>query len=110
MADTIKWNGLKRTPLRKVSKKQAEKNKLWLKIKGERIAYLVEKYDYCPCEYCKAVVGKLGRAAHHIIRRWRSGTDTPGNCYICHRQCHDYIHLKGIKVKQEDFQGYKGGE
>lgn len=95
---------MKRVALKKVSDKQKEKNKLWWKIKGERIAYLVDKYEYCPCEYCKAVVGKHGRAAHHIDRN--RNNNTKENCYIVHRLCHDHIHLKNIKVKQEGFEGY----
>ena len=78
----------------------------WLNIKQERIKYLIEKYGYLPCEYCGKIIGRLGRAAHHILRRYRGGGHNKENCYICHRRCHDYIHLKRLKVKQEDFQSY----
>ncbi len=92
------WNGLRR-----VSKKQKEKNKLWSKVKAERVTYLTEKYEYLPCEYCKQSVSNPD--AHHIDGN--RNHNTPDNIYLAHRLCHSHIELNNIRVSQEDFQGLK---
>ena len=92
------WNGLRR-----VSSKQKKKNTLWSKVKRERIAYLIEKYGYLPCEYCKANVTKPD--AHHIDEN--RNPNTPANCFIADRLCHDFIKLNNLEVTQEGFEGYE---
>ncbi len=82
---------MKKTPLRKVSKKQAIKNKIWREITllkwGKQNHY---------CSWCGRYVDNPD--GHHIIRRSRGRIDTEDNCYIVHRICHDFIGLNNIDV------------
>jgi len=97
---------MKRTPLRKVSQKQAEKNRIWNEITDE----VCEKSGYI-CFYC----GKKGQRdnpddprtyldGHHIIKR-RFNIHTKENCYPCHRApCHREIEDKNIIVSIGDYK------
>lgn len=96
---------MKRTPLRKVSTKQAIKNKLWNKITNE----VCFELDYI-CQYC----GKHGQRlnpsgwdyldGHHIIKR-RFNIHTKENCYPVHRvPCHREIEDKNIQVQIGDYK------
>jgi len=90
---------MKRTPLRKVSPKQAEKNRAWRKITDK----LCEETGY-RCLWC----GYRGQrtipewldwlTGHHIKKRSRGGSYTKDNCYICHIPCHDEIERENIDV------------
>ena len=90
---------MKRSPLRKISKKQAEKNKLWKLItitKAINLGYI--------CQWC----GKKGRfdgsmnslSGHHIIKRSQGRLDTDENCYVCHWLCHQFIDDNSIDVSK----------
>ena len=103
------WNSTIRT----VSKRQAEKLKLWDKITRDRTAYLTDKYGKPICEYC----GKSGYEydnespfylrGHHIDKDRKN--NTPENCYVCHNApCHQYITDNHVVVWQEDFWKRKG--
>lgn len=97
---------MKRTPFKKVSKKQALKLAKWQAVKIVRIHYLISKYGAPVCEYCGE--NKSGHEfwildGHHIDGN-RNNND-PSNCYVCHRICHSWIEDHNIKVKQEGFEG-----
>ena len=91
-------------PFRKVSKKQAIKNRVWGKVKTRRLRYLYDKYGYFPCECC----GKAGIVGgdsfdtldpHHIdVDR---NNNTYENCFIVRRECHTFITDNNIRVTQE---------
>ena len=100
---------MKKTPLKKISKKTRARNTLWKDITARRIQYLRNKYHRTLCEYC----GKYGVLfswemnglwGHHIDKN--RNNPTPENCYIAHNApCHSYITDNNVVVEQEDFQG-----
>lgn len=95
---------MKKTPLRKVSSKQKEKNRIWNEITNERCREL-----NMVCQYC----GKRGQRdepnrwgyldGHHIIKR-RFNVHNRENCYPCHRHCHEEIERKNIQVSIGDYK------
>ena len=71
---------MKRTPLKRISKKQAERNRLF----NEAVPVKIGR-----CEEC----GKFANLdRHHKIHRSQGGKDTPDNivylCRICHMKAH----------------------
>ena len=99
---------MKRTPLKKKSTKQKERDDEWAKAKVQRRRHLSHKYEYDICEFCGKVgyVGNTGLyhlGGHHIDRNRSNNTEE--NCYSCHRICHSYITDNNIAVQQEDFYG-----
>ena len=101
---------LRRTALKRKSKKQIERDKEWAKVKLERQVYLNDKYGFDICESC----GKAGHVrydpedfawltAHHIDRNRRN--NNPSNAYIAHLICHGDITRLNLNVVQEDFRG-----
>ena len=98
---------MKRSRINPISAKQKEKNRIWKGVTDARCC----KLNFV-CEYC----GKDGQRqtldrwdyldGHHIIKR-RFNDNTSGNCYICHRLCHQEIELKHIQVAQGDYETRK---
>jgi len=90
---------MRRTRLKPVSPKQAEKNRAWRKITDE----LCEERKYI-CQWCgyrgqRTIPERLDwLTGHHIIKRSRGGIYTKENCYICHITCHDEIERENIDV------------
>ena len=92
---------MKRTVLRKISPKQAEKNRAWRKIVDE----LCQELDY-RCQWC----GYKGQrtvperwidwlTGHHIVSRARGGIYTKENCFLVHQSCHQEITDNSIDVR-----------
>jgi len=86
---------MKRTPLKRISKKQAERNRLF----NEAVPVKIGR-----CEEC----GKLANLdRHHKIHRSQGGKDTPDNiaylCRICHMKAHGQV------VIDSEPQWNKGG-
>ncbi len=97
---------MKRSYIKRVSKKQQIKLNKWRAITLERATYLAEKYGYALCEYCGGAEGGHELTSfdgHHIDKNRRNNTQE--NCYICHRICHGKITDENLLVTHEDFQG-----
>ena len=94
----------RKTPLKPISEKGKAKAKVWENIFAIRLGKLYIKYGWHICEYC----GQPGRRnasfnrldGHHIIHKSLGGKDTPDNCFVCHRLCHDFIQLNHIDVTE----------
>lgn len=110
------WNGLKRTPLKatkglkKVSEKQAAKNKIWREITLDRKLQIIRKFGTLICEYCgKPESGHeiqgLPWDGHHIDGD--RNNNTPENNFIAYRTCHSYITDHNLKVTQLDLSAEK---
>ncbi len=95
-----KSSGLKaKKQINKISKKQAERNKLWSEITNQKIELTGHR-----CQWC----GKLGQrtgtdnflSGHHILKR-RYHVDTLDCCYIAHWiTCHQFIETHNIDVRK----------
>jgi len=91
---------MRKMPLRKVSPKQAKKNKVWRRITDE----LCQETGYV-CHWC----GHKGQrtmperldwlVGHHIVSRARGGAYTKENCFLVHQSCHQELTDKNIDVK-----------
>ena len=85
--------------MRKVSPKQAEKNRAWRGIVDE----LCRENRYV-CQWCgfrgqRTVPERFDwLTGHHIVSRARGGIYTKENCYICHITCHDEITRENADV------------
>lgn len=79
---------MKRTPLRKVSKKQAIRNREWNKT----VAFLVADRAKYHCENCGQLPDWRGLQGHHIIKR-RFNNDDPDNIEILCAKCHNVRHF-----------------
>ncbi len=94
---------MKKTPLKKVSDKTRERNIKWAKIRLEKIQEQIKERGYAYCEECNMwgyvdlVEGVEFKYldAHH--KDWRRSNCTKENCKICHRICHERLHLSNIK-------------
>jgi 5-methylcytosine-specific restriction endonuclease McrA len=82
----VKSKGLKRTLIKKVSKKQAKRNR--------ELAKIEEPIDG-RCQNCHDLPDFRGLAKHHIKLRSRGGKDNPENLIWVCGKCHNYFH--GIK-------------
>ncbi len=80
---------LKRTPLNKVSKKQAKENALWSKIKSERKDKLIAKFGYLLCELCRQWISSSEAEGHHNDHNRRN--NTLDNCRILCHNCNCYV-------------------
>ena len=90
---------MRRTPLRKVSHKQAEKNRAWRKITDELCRELGYVCGWCGYKGQRTVPERMDwLTGHHIISRARGGIYIKENCYICHITCHQFIHDNNIDV------------
>ena len=107
----MKRSPLKRkTPLRKITPKTADRNQIWKEICLWRINWIVALVGYLICEWC----GERGSLdSESFIGVWghhkngdRNDTNL-GNCYICHTAtCHHFIQENHIdcnvyKTKKE---------
>lgn len=93
---------MKRTPLRKKSKKQTEKDKHWKEVTNQKAKDLSFR-----CQWC----GQLGTrvwnenpwqylSGHHKIKR-RFNIHTYENCYLCHvLPCHHFLETLGVDVRE----------
>jgi hypothetical protein len=76
---------LAKTPIKKVSKKQAKENTIWRKVKQERIKLIIDKYGYLMCELCKKALDMSGAEGHHNNHNRRE--NSPSNirilCHVC---------------------------
>ena len=90
---------MRRTPLKPVSQRQAEKNRAWRRITGE----LCEATGYI-CSWCgskgqRTVPERLDwLTGHHIISRARGGIYTKENCYIVHQSCHQEVTDNNVDI------------
>ena len=91
---------MRRTPLRKVSHKQAEKNRAWRGIVDE----LCRENRYV-CQWCgfrgqRTVPERFDwLTGHHIVSRARGGIYTRENCFLVCQSCHQMITDSNIDVK-----------
>lgn len=81
------------TPLRKVSPKQAARNRLLAKLKREMIAEQVKERGYNWCETCGMRCDKTVLELDHKVQRSLGGTDDRDNLQLldwaCHRGKHE---------------------
>ena len=78
--------------MKKISKKQQARNKLWREITLLKWAELGRK-----CQWCGYYV--VNPVGHHIRKRSMGRVDTPKNCYVCHElPCHNFIETQGVDV------------
>jgi len=82
---------MRRTRLKPISEKQRAKNAHWKEVtdrKAEDLGYI--------CQWCGLVGSRVldddwaHLDGHHVIKR-RYNVNTPENCYVCHRLCHQFI-------------------
>lgn len=90
---------MKRTPLRKISGRQAIKNREWAKVGEVRAEAIIEIYGYVLCERCGRRMVTWHN--HHNVPRARGGGYIFVNsrliCFLCHIQVTDYPEdLKGL--------------
>lgn len=51
------------------------------------------------CPICQTkITGTTGWHVHHITRKVDGGSDNPSNLVLVHQNCHNLIHVNGIKV------------
>ena len=92
--------GIGSRELRKISPKQAEKNRAWRKITDE----LCQENRYT-CSWCgykgqRTVPERLDwLTGHHIVSRARGGIYTKDNCFIVHQSCHQEITDNNIDTR-----------
>lgn len=73
-----------------VSKKQAEENKLWAKIKAQRIEKIIDNHTILICEYCHRPLDRRIAECHHNDRN--RAINTLDNARIIHGiPCHRFI-------------------
>jgi hypothetical protein len=83
-------------PMNRISKKQAIKNALWVKIKQERIGLLIARYGYLPDEYSgENITNEAIIDAHHNDRNRNHNFLT--NCRILKRLSHSYVTDNNVK-------------
>jgi len=98
---SVPKGGMKKVPLKRISPKQAEKNRAWRKIVDE----LCQENGYV-CQWC----GYKGQrtvperwidwlTGHHIVSRARGGIYTKENCFLVHQSCHQEITDNSIDVR-----------
>jgi hypothetical protein len=79
---------VKRTPLKRMSRKQKVKKRLWQQARRETES---RANGWCEAHIDGVCVGR-GCHAHHIRRRAQGGADDPSNlAWVC-APCHDWIH------------------
>ena len=89
---------MEKTPLRKVSLKQAALDAEWHVItdqKAKDLGYI--------CQWCgETLAAYCGYSydGHHIIKRSHGRIDTYENCYVCRRACHRFIEDNNIDVSK----------
>ena len=96
----------KRSPIKPVSDKQMERNRIWKEVSDERAYELNMRCEWCG-RYGSRVLDDpwLHLDGHHIIKR-RYRDDTKENCYICHRlPCHREIEDNNINVREYPNKG-----
>ncbi len=93
----MKWNGLKRSPIRKVSKEQTKELALRIKLKKELIAEM----EYPHCQTCLGNGDIRGLSLSHIIPLSRGGKTTRENCLIECYPCHEKYEKKPGLREQE---------
>lgn len=81
---------MRRTPLRRVSKKRAAADRVLAHARAQ-----VKRRSWGRCEaefsqYCT----RRGTQAHHVRRRSQGGTDTPDNLLWVCTPCHSAIHAE----------------
>lgn len=87
---------MKRTPLRKVSSKQAARNRLLAKLRAELLAEQVEERGYNWCVLCGYCFRPDQLEMDHIEQRAFCGSDERENvrlvCTNYGKGCHDLKH------------------
>ena len=106
-------NGLKQSPLKKVSDKTRARNTVWKAGVIARAIYLLTKYGRVVCEYSGETIriedltpvptSPEQAWGHHIDGN--RNNSSPKNCYIVKYRYHRHIEDNNIQVSQEDFQG-----
>ena len=86
---------MKRSPINKVSSKQAAKNRAWVKITRDKIAAGVV------CENCGgSKMDWRGISGGHHKDPRRNGDYSAGNhvllCYVCHSQSHGIKEVRHV--------------
>lgn len=79
-------------PIRKVSSKQAAKQRAWNKITEEKAIRLNGL-----CERCGKAPDFRGLSGHHIVKRSLCGVYTEDNHMLLCGKCHSFVH--GIKER-----------
>jgi len=91
---------MKQTPLRKISNKQAAKNKVWKQIVQEIITGPADYKCEIRWEGCW-INRQLG--GHHIIKKSQLGENTKENCIIGCPNCHNHHRwAEGIPLSREE--------
>ena len=86
--------------LRKVSPKQAKKNKVWRRITDELCQEVEYRCIWCGYKGQRTVSERLDwLTGHHIVSRARGGIYTKDNCFICHITCHQEITDNNIDTR-----------
>ncbi len=81
--------------LKPMSDKAKAENKVWQKIKKERMEALREKFGFVPCELCLKPTNSASEIdypeAHHENGKRRGENNNPANCRILHRTCNQWL-------------------
>lgn len=85
---------IRRTPIRKVGKKQAAKNREWSALKLARIKRKIDSQGFVKCERCPKAYSEVKTAvaylqAHHKDQRSLGGAYTDANMSLLCNACHD---------------------
>lgn len=79
---------MKRSPLRKISKKKAQQNR----IEAELRAKLLEEHSNL-CQECGSQPDWRGLSKHELVFRSRGGSPIdPENCIMVCGRCHSKLH------------------
>lgn len=93
---------MKRTPLKRVSKRQQVKLRIWKRVTMERIAQITDEFGVPICLWCGGrgdVLGDgiFGLHGHHADEDRENNTQE--NCYPCHNICHLFISDNNVDVR-----------
>ncbi len=88
-------SGMKRTPLRKVSKKQRARKSAWAKVTAQRIEDVGGR-----CEECNRIYILL-YGHHRLPARFKD--DSYQNCVVLCWGCHRFVHEHPTWAKEQGF-------
>ena len=90
---------MRKTPIRKQSVKQAQRQRAWNKL----VVYLIQFRARGLCEICGKPPTFTGLQGHHIIHRSQGGKDLVANAIIGCGDCHSHSKFaSGIPLSIDD--------
>ncbi len=87
---------MRRTPLKKQSKGQAQKQKIWRAVVAACVWRAKGR-----CEKCGNLPDWRGLQGHHIMPRSKGGVYAPENCLIVCANCHEALTNPGSELSNK---------